>query len=92
MSQTQQLLADLEWQFFAGADECIGDVPGLATWGSGVKAPAPGHVPGPGFKEQVSAINHPAPEASLSSLSRTPSEVPTLAANAPTAAHYHRPA
>jgi uracil-DNA glycosylase len=48
MNNFQQLLADLEWQFFAGADECIGEVAGLAKWGSGMK------VPTAGFKEQIS--------------------------------------
>jgi len=38
MEQTpQQLLADLEWQVHAGADEAIGDVAGLVRWGAGSK-------------------------------------------------------
>jgi DNA polymerase len=31
-NNAQQLLADLEWQLAAGADEAVGDVPGLAGW------------------------------------------------------------
>jgi len=33
MADAARLLADLEWQFFAGADEAIGEVPGLNKWG-----------------------------------------------------------
>ncbi|HEU0117785.1 MAG TPA: uracil-DNA glycosylase [Alphaproteobacteria bacterium] len=32
MTNPQQLLHDLEWQIAAGADEVIGDVPGLMNW------------------------------------------------------------
>jgi uracil-DNA glycosylase family 4 len=46
MFTPQQLLTDLEWQFFAGADEAVGEVPGLAKWGSGTGAQ------GPGFRER----------------------------------------
>ncbi len=28
------MLADLEWQFMAGADEAVGETPGLAQWGA----------------------------------------------------------
>jgi DNA polymerase len=35
MPSAQQLLADLEWQHAAGADEAIGETPGLAGWGAG---------------------------------------------------------
>jgi DNA polymerase len=38
MNTPQQLLADLEWQFHAGADEAIGDVAGLQGWGVGKAA------------------------------------------------------
>lgn len=34
MTSPQQLLHDLEWQYGAGADEAIGDVPTLAKWGT----------------------------------------------------------
>lgn len=33
MRNPQQLLADLEWQVHAGADEAVGEVAGLRTWG-----------------------------------------------------------
>src|SRR5580692_10337345 len=33
MPNAQQLLSDLEWQLAAGADEAVGDVPGLPGWG-----------------------------------------------------------
>lgn len=32
MTDTQQLLADLEWQIAAGVDETLGEVPALAQW------------------------------------------------------------
>ncbi|MDX2027671.1 MAG: uracil-DNA glycosylase [Alphaproteobacteria bacterium] len=32
MTSPEQLLTQLEWQVAAGADEAIGDVPGLANW------------------------------------------------------------
>jgi uracil-DNA glycosylase family 4 len=32
MSTPQQILADLEWQYFAGADEAVGETPGLNKW------------------------------------------------------------
>jgi len=32
MSDAQHLLADLEWQLMAGADEAVGETPGLAHW------------------------------------------------------------
>ncbi|MGE3624537.1 MAG: uracil-DNA glycosylase family protein, partial [Bdellovibrionales bacterium] len=38
MHDARQILADLEWQFAAGADEAIGEEPGLGKWGSGLRA------------------------------------------------------
>ena len=38
MLSTHQLLADLEWQYAAGADECIGEVPGLTKWGKNTES------------------------------------------------------
>ena len=32
MTDARQLLADLEWQFLAGVDETLGNVPSLAQW------------------------------------------------------------
>jgi hypothetical protein len=32
MTNPQQMLADLEWQLAAGADEAVGDAPGLMRW------------------------------------------------------------
>lgn len=37
MTDPHQLLADLEWQFHAGADEAIGEVAGLHKWGTEVR-------------------------------------------------------
>jgi uracil-DNA glycosylase family 4 len=37
MPAPHQLLADLEWQVAAGADEAVGEGPGLAGWGIGAR-------------------------------------------------------
>ena len=34
MQTAQQLLSQLEWQYYAGADEAIGEVPNLRSWGA----------------------------------------------------------
>ena len=39
MSTPHQLLADLEWQYHAGVDETVGEVPNLRNWGQLTKAP-----------------------------------------------------
>jgi uracil-DNA glycosylase family 4 len=51
MSDAQQLLADLEWQYHAGADEAVGEVAGLAGWG------AIRRIQDAGFRMQGAAIN-----------------------------------
>jgi DNA polymerase len=54
MLSSQQLFADLEWQITAGADEAVGEVPGLVHWGTnpGKKEPSP--LPKPAFKASIS--------------------------------------
>ncbi len=39
MSTPQQILADLEWQYFAGADEAVGEAPGLNKWSANKQRP-----------------------------------------------------
>lgn len=39
MTNPQQLLAELEWQYYAGADEAVGEVPNLRGWGAASSAP-----------------------------------------------------
>ena len=41
MTESQQLLSQLEWQIAMGADEAIGDAPGLANWRAKAPAAAP---------------------------------------------------
>jgi uracil-DNA glycosylase len=50
MNNPQQLLAELEWQYHAGADEAIGEVAGLNNWGAAGKA-----------RDAVSAFAKPVP-------------------------------
>jgi len=49
MTNPQEALADLEWQYAAGADEVIGEVPGLSAWENGPK------VQDVGFREKSPA-------------------------------------
>lgn len=76
MSDPQQLLADLEWQYHAGVDEIIGEAAGLHRWAAGSEArgsrlevrgqPTPaGH-----------AVQNPSPLSALSSSPRAPSLEP----------------
>lgn len=67
MPSPQQLLADLEWQLAAGADEAVGEQPSLASWGSEARGSrleareikiAPG--PLPKIQPQVSKLQPPA--------------------------------
>lgn len=41
MSDRAQILSQLEWQIMAGADEAVGEVPGLARWSAGEAAHKP---------------------------------------------------
>jgi len=57
MANPHQLLADLEWQYAAGADEAVGDVPGLSGWGA--KPSMPVAAEQPATKARPSASIHP---------------------------------
>ena len=48
MTNPAKLLAELEWQVAAGADEAIGDSPTLAKWGGGIRHSA--------FREQKAGV------------------------------------
>ncbi|MDE1901407.1 MAG: uracil-DNA glycosylase [Alphaproteobacteria bacterium] len=77
MTNTQQMLAELEWQIEAGADEAIGDVADMRNW-KGLAAKAQ-----PAIQQPATPIPFPAP-ATVSTVSP--------AASAAAARHEHRPA
>jgi len=56
MPTPQQLLADLEWQLAAGADEAVGGVAGLAKWGSEEVS-----IQHSAFKEPLKPVSKPIP-------------------------------
>lgn len=66
MTNPQRLLADLEWQFYAGADEAVGEVANLAGWNGSALRPkpeTPATVPPPSSRFTPVALAAPAPAA-----------------------------
>jgi len=75
MTLSENPLADLIWQFEAGADEAVAESAGLTHWTAGTKP----SQPSPASSQQSPHAPHGL-EARPSSVSRTASEQPTTAA------------
>jgi DNA polymerase len=87
MPAPQQLLADLEWQLAAGADEAVGELPSLANWGSGVRVQGSEKI---AQKSAISAQASVIPEPKLAAsnprtLNPEPRPLPTSTASSLTA-------
>jgi DNA polymerase len=62
MPTPHQLLADLEWQLAAGADEALGEMPSLASWGVREKAQGNREWQKPASPVPVTRLSTPAPK------------------------------
>jgi len=84
MTNPQHLLAQLEWQMAAGADEVIGEAPSLAQWGAKAAAvktpPVTADIEKPVAPVAAHSVSRPAP-ALLAAADLLAPVVPAIAAN-----------